>query len=341
LFLFSSFLLAQYIVRPISEAADCADAIRNGDLSRRITVTGLNEARRLGSSVNHMAQSFVDYNQQILEGVKVLSDSVAQIATTASELFTSASRTAAAVSETTATVNEMEGTAKVVNETSGRIAKHSEESYEIANTGSKATGDTLQKMNLIKDKMDIVAQAVVGLSENAKYVEDIVAAVQDLADQSNLLAVNASIEASHAGDHGKGFAVVAHEIKSLADQSRDATAKISKILQEIRSSVSSVVMATEEGGKAVQSGVEQSEAAGASIQQLAQSINETAQGAGVIYSTSSNQFGRVERVAGAMRSIELAMQDSVAGTTQLENQAKRLEQLALSLKGLVGRIKFG
>ncbi len=288
-----------------------------------------------------MADGLTDYSRRILEGVDVLTGSVAQIAGAASQLITSASETATAISQTTATVNDMEKTAKVINETARNVADHSRHSDEVADAGTKATGETVQKMNLIKDKMEIVSTAVVGLNDNTKFVEEIVAAVQDIADQSNLLAVNASIEAARSGEHGKGFAVVAHEIKTLADQSRESTDKVAKILHEIRKSVGAVVMATEEGGKAVQSGVEQSEAAGESIQKLADSIGEFSRAAGLIFSSTEKQFARVERVASAMRDVEQATNRSVEGTTQLENEAKKLEQLALSLKGMVRHYQLG
>ncbi len=335
--LLASFLLARYITRSLAAAMALADAVKRGELSDHGAATGFEEARELSSSINEMAQSLAEYNNQILKGVEVVTDSVSRIASTSSQLFISSSQTAAAVTETTATVNEMGKTAKVVNQTAKRVVDHSGAADEIASSGTKATGDTLQKMNLIKEKMEIVSTAVVGLSENAKYVEDIVGAVQDLADQSNLLAVNASIEAARAGEHGKGFAVVAHEIKSLADQSREATLQVTRILQEIRKSVGSVVMATEEGGKAVLSGVEQSETAGKAIEKLAENIAGFSQAAAVIFSSTEKQFARVESVAEAMRNVEQAMNNGVDGTTQLENEAKRLEQLALSLRGLVNQ----
>lgn len=339
--LITSFLMAGRISRPISGAAELAEAIGRGELSRRIDVKGSDEAARLASSLNEMVDGLTNNNRQILEGVDVLTGSVAQIAGAASQLFTSASETATAISQTTATVNDMEKTAKVINETARNVADHSRHSDEVADAGTKATGETVQKMNLIRDKMEIVRTAVVGLNDNTKFVEEIVAAVQDIADQSNLLAVNASIEAARSGEHGKGFAVVAHEIKSLADQSRESTDKVAKILHEIRKSVGSVVMATEEGGKAVQSGVEQSEAAGESIQKLADSIGEFSRAAGLIFSSTEKQFARVERVASAMRDVEQATNRSVEGTTQLENEAKKLEQLALSLKGMVRHYQLG
>ena len=111
-------------------------------------------------------------------------------------------------------------------------------------------------MNLIKTQMESIGETVVRLSDQSRAIEDIIASVQDLADQSNLLAVNASIEAARAGDQGKGFAVVAHEIKTLADQSKEATEHIRTILDDTRKWVSAAVMATEQGGKAVEAGLQ-------------------------------------------------------------------------------------
>ncbi len=338
--LITTYFMAGRISKPISEAAALAEAITSGDLSKRIDIKGSDEASRLGSSLNEMAQDLTNYSRRILEGIEVLTTSVTQIAAAASELFSSASQTASAVGETTVIINEMEKTAKVVNDTSRNVEDHSRHSDEIADSGTKATGETIKKIGLIQEKMEIVRTAVVGLSDNTKFVEEIVAAVQDLADQSNLLAVNASIEAARSGQHGKGFAVVAQEIKSLADQSREATDRVNKILHEIRKSVSSVVMATEEGSKAVQSGVEQSETAGESIQKLSVSIAEFSRAAGLITSSTNKQFARVEKVATALRSVELAMNSSVEGSTQLENEARRLEELARSLKDIVQHYKF-
>jgi len=297
----------------------------------------MRETQRLGAALNSLAENLSTHNKRILEGVEVLTNAAVQIGGTSSELYVGATQTSSSISATAATVGEMEKTARVVNETARNIAEQSQRTDEVANAGAKATSETLQKMTLIKDRMDIVSTTVVKLSDDTKYVEEIIAAVQDFADQSNLLAVNASIEAARAGDHGKGFAVVAHEIKSLADQSKNATEKITQILQEIRKSVASVVMATEEGGKAVLDGVEQSRTAGKSIEDLSASVTRFTEGAGVIFSETGKQFARVERVASTIRDIESAMQSSMEATRHLEEAGKELEQLSSSFTKIIGR----
>ncbi len=329
------FILARTIAKPVSDAANLAEAMSRGELSHRIDIHGIGETQRLGAALNSLAENLIAYNNRISEGVEVLTNSAVQIGATSSELFAGATQTSSSISATAGTVGEMENTARVVNETARSIAEQSQRTDEVANAGAKATSETLQKMTLIKDRMDIVSTTVVKLSDDTKHVEEIIAAVQDFANQSNLLAVNASIEAARAGDQGKGFAVVAHEIKSLADQSKNATEKITEILQEIRKSVASVVMATEEGGKAVLDGVEQSRTAGKSIEDLSDSVTRFSEAAGMIFSETGKQFARVERVASTVRDIESAMQNSVEATRHLEGAAKELEQLSSSFTKMI------
>jgi len=206
---------------------------------------------------------------------------------------------------------------------------------KISESGKQATQDTVHRMNVIKEQMESIGETVVKLNDHSRAIEEIVAAVQDLADQSNLLAVNASIEAARAGDQGRGFAVVAQEIKSLADQSRAATQQIRTILDENRKWVSAVVMATEQGGKAVDAGVNQSILAGDSIRGLVSSVEESSRAAGVIDVTSEQQYIGVDQVAKAMVNIEQAMQQNLAGSVQLESAARRLEDLGAQLREMV------
>jgi len=229
--------------------------------------------------------------------------------------------------------------AKLSGEKAKYVARSSLDAANISEAGKQATQDTAERMELIRQQMESIGETVIRLSDHSQAIEDIIAAVQDLADQSNLLAVNASIEAARAGEQGKSFAVVAHEIKSLADQSRQATEQVRSILHETRKWVNAVVMATEQGGKAVQAGVEQSAAAGESINALAESIVESSQAAAVIDSSSQQQFAGVDQVSLAMGNIGQAMRESLDGTTELEAAAKRLDDLGGQLRKLVERYR--
>jgi methyl-accepting chemotaxis protein len=187
--------------------------------------------------------------------------------------------------------------------------------------------------------MEAIAASMVRLSEQSQTIGQIIATVEDLSVQSNLLAVNAAIEAAKAGEHGKGFGVVAQEVKSLAEQSRQATNQVRTILGEIQKATSAAVMATEEGGKAVEAGSRQTEVAGEAIKALAGSVNEAAQAAVQIAASAQQQLVGVDQVAGAMESIKQASSQNVAGARQLEAAARTLNDLGQRLRQLVGRFQ--
>jgi methyl-accepting chemotaxis protein len=194
-------------------------------------------------------------------------------------------------------------------------------------------------MNRIRQQMEAIAASMVRLSEQSQTIGQIIATVEDLSVQSNLLAVNAAIEAAKAGEHGKGFGVVAQEVKSLAEQSRQATNQVRTILGEIQKATSAAVMATEEGGKAVEAGSRQTEVAGEAIKALAGSVNEAAQAAVQIAASAQQQLVGVDQVAGAMESIKQASSQNVAGARQLEAAARTLNDLGQRLRQLVGRFQ--
>jgi len=184
-------------------------------------------------------------------------------------------------------------------------------------------------------QMEAIAESMMRLSEQSQTIGQIIATVEDLAAQSNLLAVNAAIEAAKAGEHGKGFGVVAQEVKSLAEQSRQATDRVRTILSDIQKATTAAVMATEQGGKAVEAGGRQTETAGESIAALASSVTEAAQAATQIAASSQQQLIGMDQVAGAMENIKQASTQNVASAKQLETAARNLDDLGRRLKQLV------
>jgi methyl-accepting chemotaxis protein len=194
-------------------------------------------------------------------------------------------------------------------------------------------------MQRIRLQMEAIAASMMKLAEQSQAIGQIIATVEDLAAQSNLLAVNAAIEAAKAGEHGKGFGVVAQEVKSLAEQSRQATNQVRAILGDIQKATSAAVIATEEGGKAVEAGTQQTEIAGGSIQALSVSVNEAAQTATQIAASSQQQLVGMDQLAGAMENIRQTSTQNVASAKQLETAAGNLNRLGQRLKQMVERYK--
>jgi methyl-accepting chemotaxis protein len=194
-------------------------------------------------------------------------------------------------------------------------------------------------MNRIREQMDSIAQTIVRLSEQSQSIGGIIASVTDIADQSNLLAVNAAIEAAKAGEHGKGFAVVAQEIKNLAGQSKQATSEVRNILNDVQKATSAAVMATEQGSKAVETGVKQSVLAGEAIRFLSESSNEAVQAATQIVASSQQQVVGMDQISVAMQNINQAGTETAVSMVQSEKAAKNLHELGQKLKDMVDRFK--
>ena len=187
--------------------------------------------------------------------------------------------------------------------------------------------------------MESIAESIVRLSEQGQTIGEIMLSVNDLAEQSNLLAVNASIEAAKAGEQGKGFAVVAQEVRNLAEQSKQATIQVRSILNDIQKATNAAVMVTEQGSKAVDAGVRQSVQAGESVQKLGENIAEAAQAATLIAASSQQQMVGMDQVAQAMESIKMASTQNVASTRQTEAAAKNIQDLGRKLSDLIALYK--
>jgi methyl-accepting chemotaxis protein len=334
-------VLARSIGRPLTALSGLAQEISEGDLRVNIPVARRkDEIGMLGAAFAHMLSSLKDQTSKVIEAVSALSAVAGELSTTTSQLSQSASRTSAAVTEVSTTMEEVRQAAKLASTKAEIVVDTSQQALKISGSGKDATEKTIDRITVIRDQMKLIGETVVRLSERSRAIEDIVVSVQDLADQSNLLAVNASIEAARAGDRGKGFTVVADEIRSLADQSREATEEIRAILSDTQKWVSAVVMATEQGTKAVESGVEQSLIAGEAIKSLVDSVANSAQAASVIGASTTEQLAGTEQASTAMISIEQTMRENLAGSSQVEASAKKLQDLGGSLGELVQYYKI-
>lgn len=273
---------------------------------------------------------------QLRESVAQLSSSAAEILATTTQVASGAAETATAVSQTTATVEEVKQTAQLASQKARYVMESAQKASSVSVAGRTAVGDAVQGMHRIQEQMEAIADSIVRLSEQSQAIGEIIATVNGLAEQSNLLAVNAAIEATKAGEQGKGFGVVAQEIRSLAEQSKQATAQVRTILGDIQKATSAAVLATEQGNKAVEAGVRQTGETGESIRLLAESINEAAQAATQIAASSQQQMVGMDQVVMAMESIKQASTQNVAGTRQAEVAAQSLHELGQRLGDLVG-----
>jgi len=322
----------------LSGMAESATKIAGGDLSADIRPLSNRDA--LGLAFSSMREGLRRSTGEIQEAANVLAASSSEIMASTSQVAAGASETATAVAETTTTVEEVKQTAQIANQKARLVSETAQRSAATAQSGSRSVEDSIEGMRRIQDQMGSIATTVVRLSEQSQAIGEIVATVTDLAEQSNLLAVNAAIEAARAGEQGRGFAVVAQEVKSLADQSKQATGQVRGILNDIQKAISSAVMATEQGSKTVETGMRQAEGAGDAIRSLSETIEAGAQAALQIAASSQQQTVGMDQVAAAMENIKQASMQNVAGTRQAEVAARNLHDIGAKLKELAGMYRI-
>lgn len=325
------------LVETISGYAVTTRRIAAGDLSTEVEPQS--EQDVMGSALANMVASLREITKEIIDGVSVLAASSGEIMASATQVTSGAAETAAAVSQTTSTVEEVKQTAMVSNQKARGVSDAAQKAVEVSQSGHDAVSESIVGMSRIQEQVESIAESIVRLSEQSQTIGEIIASVNDLAEQSNLLAVNAAIEAAKAGEHGKGFAVVAQEVKNLAEQSKEATAQVRAILNDIQKATNAAVMATEQGSKAVETGVSQSQEAGESIRQISQSIDVAAQAAVQIAASSQQQLTGMDQVTLAMENIKQASEQNVTGMRQVETTAQGLHDLGQKLKDLVARYR--
>lgn len=323
----------EHMAHYLRNVASAAEQIALGNLRSSITPKSPDDV--LGNAFVCMVQKISTQIKELIEGAKMLGVATHDIAASTVQMAAMASESASAVNTTTATLEGIRQTAHTTSEKSKRVAENAEKVIQVSRNGRAATKEMVDSMGHIRQQIEAIATCMVKLSGQGLAIAQIITSVDNLAAQSNLLAVNAAIEAAKAGEHGKGFSVVAQEVKHLAEQSKLATAQVRKILGDIEKATAAAVSATNQGSIVVEAGEKQTAQAEASIQSLSHSVSEAAQAAADIVTASQQQLNDMHQVHTAMESIQQASAQSVNSANQLEVAARHLHELGMQLKQII------
>jgi methyl-accepting chemotaxis protein len=326
------------ITEPVNEAMRLARFYASGDFTARfnenIPVAGEFVAYRdaLNTIGIELSRLMKLISEELYEGVSVLSLASNEILAVTSQLSAASSQTAATVNETSDSVESVRKKTELVNQKTKDVSEKAMRALDVSKGGQKSVREILDGMNQIQQQMDMIRMNVIRLSEQSQAGGEIIATVTDISEQSNLLAVNASIEAAKAGEFGKGFAVVANEIHNLAEQSKKATANIRVILTDIQRGVSSTAVSTEQGIRSVADAARLTSNAQEAIEVLARSIADTSQEVIEIAASIQTQASGVDQISRAMENIRDAAQKNLETTHKAEKTAEDLHELGNRLK---------
>jgi methyl-accepting chemotaxis protein len=311
-----------------------------GDLSVRATAEGDDDFARLGKGLNNMTASLGSLVSEIRSAAGAVESAAAEILAATSQQVAATTEEAAAVRQTAATVAEVRQTAEAAARKVRSVTELVQRMETTANDGRQSVDESVRGSEEGRLRMEALAERILAFSDQAQQIAEINATVSDLAEQSNLLAVNASIEAAKAGESGRGFAVVAAEVKELAERSRDATAQVRRIVTEIQKSAQGAVMAAEQGVKMAEAGSIAARRSGDAIGKLADSVSQAAQAAQQVTASSQQQEAGMEQMVLSMHNIEQSSAQTVAATQQVERAAKDMSKLAQRLTEIVRAMKI-
>ena len=335
------FFLAQSISNPVLKVVKVAQAIARGDLSsEELKIKSKDEIGQLGDALNEMSVNLNDMVSQVASAASQIASSTQQLSATSEEMAAGAeeqtsqtSQVATSVEEMSATVQEVAKNAKNASDSSGEAGKTAEEGGEIV-------GQTVGEMQKIAKSVSDLQVVIQGLNKNSEKIGDIVGVIDDVADQTNLLALNAAIEAARAGEQGRGFAVVADEVRKLAERTTSSTKEIADMVKSIQGDTSQAVSSMEEAGKEVKEGVGVAGKAGDALKkivEMSQGVNQIVQ---QIATAAEQQAAASEEISSNVESIASVSKQSASGAQQTSSAAQELSSLTDNLQSLVNQFKL-
>ncbi len=330
--------LKRELIEPLNQTSSAISKLVAGDL--RVELPDVKEDDELGKLIKNfdkLLNNLRDDRHQIADAVSVLASSLGQIVMSTSASAEGASETAATVTETTIAAEEVRQTTMIATENSRFVADLAEETAKVSLEGRQATEDTVAQMTRMRSQMATIAESMSGLLEKSQAIVEITSTVDDLAQQSNLLAVNAAVEAARAGELGKGFSVVAQEVKALAALSKEATAEVRRILEDIQKATAAAAVSIEQGSGMVEAAVKQSSEAGNAIEALTRSVSEAASAASQIAAANQEQLVGIDQVVTAMQGVQGAMRQHAEASRNINEAAQNLNIIRDVLQGLVNR----
>lgn len=273
--------------------------------------------------------------RQVGSAVQHVQNSSAELQTTANEQATGARETASAMSEVTTTMGELLVTTRQISESAQRVAHMAQETASAAHSGDEMVAKMQAAIGEIRQQVDQIVSHMLDLGRKSQQIGGVLDIINELAEQTNILSINATIEAAGAGEAGKRFAVVGDEIRKLADRVSSSTKEIRGLVEEIRGAVNTTVLATEGGSKAVDIGLRHFEDVNKSFQQITSLVATTSEAAQEIELGTKQQTTAVEQVNGAMAGAAQAARETETSTRQTLQTATQLARLSHDLSQIV------
>ena len=335
-----AFWIVRSITKPLNAAVQTADRIADRDLTVQVVGIDSTETGRLMAAMGNMVENLRDIVSQTTNISASIASSSTQLHVT-SEKIASGAEQVACQTQTVATASEeMSATSNDIAQNCHAAARSSQQASSAAESGARVVAQTVEVMNRIAERVNATSRTVESLGERSDQIGAIVGTIEDIADQTNLLALNAAIEAARAGEQGRGFAVVADEVRALAERTTKATREISEMIKAIQSETRGAVSAMEEGVREVQQGTEEAAKSGNALQEILDQINTVSIQVNQIATAAEEQTATISEITGNINQISDIVQRSAQGSQDSSLAAAQLASLSDDLSTLVTQFKL-
>ncbi len=335
-------LFSKIITKPLNNIVQIIKDIAEGegDLTKQISVSSKDEIAELANWFNTFVKKIKHIITDISDNSNTLATSSEQLSSTTSELRQGADQQAQQVEQSATTMNEMSQTILDVAKNASEASDSAKEASEIASEGKRVVEASVESISNISRTIEISASTIDDLGESSKQIGEIITVIQDIADQTNLLALNAAIEAARAGEQGRGFAVVADEVRKLAERTGTATGEISGMINKIQKDIDVSVKSIDEGKAQVEEGVNLSGKAKESLEKIVATSDKCLDMVQMIATATEEQSSAIEEVSSTMENISEGSKASQQSVSQINASTGSLAKLAADLQKIVGQFRI-
>ena len=327
------------VITPIKEGVVILEKMGQGDMTVRITSDYKGDHQLIKDSINSVAQSLNSALGEVSEAVAATASASNQISSSTEEMAAGSQEQTQQTTEVAGGVEEMTRTILENTKNVSRAADTAKDAGRKAKEGGMVVKETIDGMNKIADVVKKSAETVQALGKSSDQIGEIVQVIDDIADQTNLLALNAAIEAARAGEQGRGFAVVADEVRKLAERTTKATKEIATMIRQIQKDTINAVQSMEEGTSEVEKGKSLANKAGLALEEIVEGSQQVLDIVSQVAAASEEQSTAAEEISRSIEAISSVSQETAAGTQQIAHAAEDLNRLTLNLENLISQFK--
>lgn len=337
---FMGFFIAAIISKPLQDGVRFAEAIAAGDLSGSLTVKSRDEIGHLTQALLGMRDKLSGVITRMVETSAVVSSAAVQLSATAEQMATGTEEVAAQTGTVAVASEEMSATSNDIAQNCHLSAESANRAAETTKNGFEVVQHTVEGIRNRGQHTRENARIVATLGERSDQIGAIVSTIEDIADQTNLLALNAAIEAARAGEQGRGFAVVADEVRALAERTTKATKEISEMIRSIQSETKVAITSMEEGVRGTEQGAQQAAQLETSLQEILDQVNSVTMQISQIATAAEQQTSTTSEITNNIQQITEVIQDTARGAQEAAGASNQLARSAEELRELAGHFRL-